>query len=125
PPPARWRGRRRAGPASRRPRSRPTRPGRSPGRTPSAGAPRPRATRRPGTPAPGPGARPGPVWRRSARAILHCMGTATLHYEDSQVEITRLVVGPVANNVFVVRCRETGEAALLDAANEHEKLLEL
>jgi len=53
------------------------------------------------------------------------MGTAALHYEDSQVEITRLVVGPYANNVFVVRCRETGEAALLDAANEHEKLLEL
>jgi glyoxylase-like metal-dependent hydrolase (beta-lactamase superfamily II) len=53
------------------------------------------------------------------------MAAGALHYEDSQVEITRLVVGPVANNVFVVRCRETGEAALLDAANEHEKLLEL
>jgi glyoxylase-like metal-dependent hydrolase (beta-lactamase superfamily II) len=52
-------------------------------------------------------------------------GSRALHYEDSQVEITRLVVGPFANNVFVVRCRETGEAALLDAANEHEKLLEL
>ena len=48
-----------------------------------------------------------------------------LHYQDSQVEVTRLVVGPVANNVFVVRCRETGEAALLDAANEHDRLLEL
>ena len=53
------------------------------------------------------------------------MGTGALHYQDSQVEITRLVVGPVANNVFVVRCRETGEAALLDAANEHDRLLEL
>jgi glyoxylase-like metal-dependent hydrolase (beta-lactamase superfamily II) len=53
------------------------------------------------------------------------MGRPTLHYEDSHVEITRLVVGPVANNVFVVRCRETGEAVLLDAANEHDKLLEL
>jgi glyoxylase-like metal-dependent hydrolase (beta-lactamase superfamily II) len=53
------------------------------------------------------------------------MAAGALHYEDSQVEITRLVVGPVANNVFVVRCRETGEAALLDAANEHDKLLEL
>ncbi|MEA2973767.1 MAG: hypothetical protein QOG82_2225 [Actinomycetota bacterium] len=53
------------------------------------------------------------------------MNAGALHYQDSQVEITRLVVGPVANNVFVVRCRETGEAALLDAANEHEKLLEL
>jgi glyoxylase-like metal-dependent hydrolase (beta-lactamase superfamily II) len=47
------------------------------------------------------------------------------HYTDSQVEITKLVVGPVDNNVFVVRCRETGDAVLLDAANEHEKLLEL
>ena len=37
----------------------------------------------------------------------------------------RLVVGPVDNNVFVVRCRETGEGVLLDAANEHERLLEL
>ncbi|MEA2827649.1 MAG: hypothetical protein QOG43_2088 [Actinomycetota bacterium] len=53
------------------------------------------------------------------------MADGALHYVDSQVEITRLVVGPVANNVFVVRCRETGEAALLDAANEHDKLLEL
>ena len=53
------------------------------------------------------------------------MAPGALHYQDSQVEITRLVVGPFANNVFVVRCRETGEAALLDAANEHDKLLEL
>jgi glyoxylase-like metal-dependent hydrolase (beta-lactamase superfamily II) len=50
---------------------------------------------------------------------------ATLHYQDTQAEITKLVVGPYDNNVFVVRCRQTGEAVLLDAANEHEKLLEL
>jgi hypothetical protein len=31
------------------------------------------------------------------------------------------VVGPVDNNVFVLRCRETGDAVLLDAANEHER----
>jgi glyoxylase-like metal-dependent hydrolase (beta-lactamase superfamily II) len=48
-----------------------------------------------------------------------------LHFEDTQVEITKVVVGPYDNNVFVVRCRETGEAVLLDAANEHERLLEL
>jgi glyoxylase-like metal-dependent hydrolase (beta-lactamase superfamily II) len=53
------------------------------------------------------------------------MAVPSLHYEDSQVEITKVVVGPVANNVFVVRCRETGEAVLLDAANEHDRLLEL
>jgi glyoxylase-like metal-dependent hydrolase (beta-lactamase superfamily II) len=48
-----------------------------------------------------------------------------LHYHDTQAEIHRLVVGPMDNNVFVLRCRETGEALLIDAANEHEKLLEL
>ncbi|HET9442495.1 MAG TPA: MBL fold metallo-hydrolase [Acidimicrobiales bacterium] len=51
--------------------------------------------------------------------------TATLHYEDSAVEVHKLVVGPIDNNVFVLRCRETGEAVLIDAANEHERLLEL
>ncbi len=50
---------------------------------------------------------------------------ATLHYADTNVEVTKLVVGPYDNNVFVIRCRQTGEAVLLDAANEHEKLLEL
>jgi glyoxylase-like metal-dependent hydrolase (beta-lactamase superfamily II) len=49
----------------------------------------------------------------------------TLHYEDSQAEIHKLVVGPVDNNVFVLRCRETGDAVLIDAANEHDRLLEL
>jgi glyoxylase-like metal-dependent hydrolase (beta-lactamase superfamily II) len=29
------------------------------------------------------------------------------------------------NNVFVIRCTETGDAVLIDAANEHERLLEL
>jgi glyoxylase-like metal-dependent hydrolase (beta-lactamase superfamily II) len=49
----------------------------------------------------------------------------TLHYEDSQAEVHRLVVGPIDNNVFVLRCKQTGEAVLVDAANEHDKLLEL
>ncbi|HEX6395093.1 MAG TPA: MBL fold metallo-hydrolase [Acidimicrobiales bacterium] len=48
-----------------------------------------------------------------------------MHYEDNQVEVHRLVVGPIDNNVFVVRCKQTGDAVLLDAANEHEKLLDL
>ncbi len=48
-----------------------------------------------------------------------------MHFQDEQAEIHRLVVGPVDNNVFVLRCKETGEAVLLDAANEHEKLLDL
>jgi len=49
----------------------------------------------------------------------------TLHYKDTQAEIHKVVVGPMDNNVFVLRCRETGDAVLLDAANEHELLLEL
>ncbi|MGA1542511.1 MAG: MBL fold metallo-hydrolase, partial [Ilumatobacteraceae bacterium] len=49
----------------------------------------------------------------------------TLHWNDSRVEVHKLVVGPYDNNVFVVRCRQTGDAVLIDAANEHEKLLEL
>jgi glyoxylase-like metal-dependent hydrolase (beta-lactamase superfamily II) len=47
-----------------------------------------------------------------------------LHYEDGQVAIHRFVVGPYDNNVFVLRCKSTGEALLVDAANEHELLLE-
>jgi glyoxylase-like metal-dependent hydrolase (beta-lactamase superfamily II) len=48
-----------------------------------------------------------------------------LHYEDNQAIIHKVVVGPYDNNVFVLRCKQTGEAVLLDAANEHELLLEL
>ena len=51
--------------------------------------------------------------------------TNSLHWNDSAVEVHKLVVGPYDNNVFVVRCRQTGDAVLIDAANEHEKLLEL
>jgi glyoxylase-like metal-dependent hydrolase (beta-lactamase superfamily II) len=49
----------------------------------------------------------------------------TLHHADTGFEIHKVVVGPVDNNVFVLRCTETGESLLIDAANEHEKLLEL
>ena len=49
----------------------------------------------------------------------------SLHWADGRLEVHKLVVGPYDNNVFVLRCRETGESVLIDAANEHEKLLEL
>jgi glyoxylase-like metal-dependent hydrolase (beta-lactamase superfamily II) len=51
--------------------------------------------------------------------------STTLHWVNADVEVHRVVVGPYDNNVFVVRCRRTGDAALIDAANEHEQLLEL
>ncbi|MFN0091934.1 MAG: MBL fold metallo-hydrolase [Acidimicrobiales bacterium] len=49
----------------------------------------------------------------------------TLHFEDAQAEVHKVVVGPYENNVFVLRCKQTGDAVLLDAANEHDRLLEL
>ena len=48
-----------------------------------------------------------------------------MHYEDSRVEVHKMVVGPIDNNVFFLRCKETGEALLIDAANEQERLLRL
>ncbi len=51
--------------------------------------------------------------------------STTLHWHDSTAEVHRLVVGPVENNVFVLRCTQTGEAVLIDAANEHDRLLQL
>lgn len=49
----------------------------------------------------------------------------TLHWSDTDTEIHKVVVGPYENNVFVIRCRHSGEAVMLDAANEHELLLDL
>ena len=47
------------------------------------------------------------------------------HYESTAVRVEKVVVGPFENNAFVVRCRSTGEAILVDAANEHELLVPL
>jgi len=49
----------------------------------------------------------------------------TLIWAATGVEVHQVVVGPVDNNVIVLRCTETGDALLIDAANEHERLLEL
>lgn len=39
--------------------------------------------------------------------------------------ITKLAVGPMNNNAYLLRCSETGEALLIDAAAEADRLLEL
>jgi glyoxylase-like metal-dependent hydrolase (beta-lactamase superfamily II) len=49
----------------------------------------------------------------------------TCIWSATGIEVHQEVVGPMDNNVYVVRCTETGDAVLLDAANEHERLLEL
>ncbi len=47
------------------------------------------------------------------------------HYDASDVRIDKIVVGPYENNVFVLRCKSTGEAVIVDAANEHDLLLDV
>jgi glyoxylase-like metal-dependent hydrolase (beta-lactamase superfamily II) len=46
-------------------------------------------------------------------------------WSDSSAEIHQVVVGPMDNNVYVLRCTQTGDGVLIDAANEHDQLLEL
>lgn len=53
------------------------------------------------------------------------MPESQIAFEDSLVAVHQVVVGPIANNVYVVRCKQTGDAILIDAANEHELLLGL
>jgi glyoxylase-like metal-dependent hydrolase (beta-lactamase superfamily II) len=46
-----------------------------------------------------------------------------LIWSNELCDVHRFVVGPVANNVYVARCRRTGIATLIDAANEHDRLV--
>ncbi len=43
---------------------------------------------------------------------------------DDRAEVHAVVVGRLATNVYVLRCRRTGEAVLVDAADRPELLLE-
>jgi glyoxylase-like metal-dependent hydrolase (beta-lactamase superfamily II) len=47
------------------------------------------------------------------------------HFEDADVRIEKVVVGPYENNVFVIRSKRDGDAVIIDAANEHQLLLEV
>ncbi len=47
------------------------------------------------------------------------------HYETTDALVEKIVVGPFENNVFVLRCKSTGQAVIIDAANEHELLLDV
>src|SRR6476646_6541207 len=53
------------------------------------------------------------------------MPSRPAHYETSDARIDKIVVGPYENNVFVLRDKHSGESVLIDAANEHELLLEV
>ena len=47
------------------------------------------------------------------------------HHEDECAEIHRVVVGPLHNNVHVLRCKATGEAVLIDAADDAPLLVRM
>lgn len=47
------------------------------------------------------------------------------HFASSAVRVDKIVVGPYENNAYVVRCCDSGEGVLIDAANEHEFLIPL
>src|SRR3954447_2836463 len=51
--------------------------------------------------------------------------TPPAHFGTSDVRIDKYVVGPFENNVFVVRDKGSGAALIVDAANEHDRLLEV
>ncbi|KWW99890.1 MBL fold metallo-hydrolase [Carbonactinospora thermoautotrophica] len=45
--------------------------------------------------------------------------------ELTDLVITKIAVGPYDNNAYLLRCRDTGEQLLIDAANEPDTLLKL
>src|SRR4051794_16957405 len=49
---------------------------------------------------------------RTEPRSVGAMSSDTLEYEDTQAEIHKVVVGPMDNNVYVLRCKESGDAVL-------------
>jgi len=45
--------------------------------------------------------------------------------ELADLTITKISVGPMDNNAYLLRCRSTGEGVLIDAANEPGRLIKL
>jgi len=50
--------------------------------------------------------------------------TYPTHFEDDRILIRKTVVGPFENNVYVVACRRTEEAVVIDAANEAARIFD-
>ena len=46
------------------------------------------------------------------------------HFEDDAMVIRKTVVGPFENNVYVIGCKKTGEAVIVDAAAEADRIVE-
>lgn len=52
----------------------------------------------------------------------HVGGTPAVR-ELADLVITKVAVGPMDNNAYLLRCRRTGEQVLVDAANDEDTLL--
>jgi glyoxylase-like metal-dependent hydrolase (beta-lactamase superfamily II) len=55
---------------------------------------------------------------------VHVGGPAQTH-ELAKLMISKVAVGPTNNNAYLLRCRQTDQQVLIDAANEAETLLHL
>lgn len=45
--------------------------------------------------------------------------------EITGLTVTKMAVGPMDNNAYLLRCARTGQAVLIDAANDADRLIEL
>ncbi|QUH04388.1 MBL fold metallo-hydrolase [Saccharopolyspora erythraea] len=52
-------------------------------------------------------------------------GGAPARRELDELTITKMSVGPMDNNAYLLVCRRTGDALLIDAANDSERLADL
>jgi glyoxylase-like metal-dependent hydrolase (beta-lactamase superfamily II) len=52
-------------------------------------------------------------------------GGAPARRELDALTITKMSVGPMDNNAYLLVCRRTGDALLIDAANDSERLADL
>ena len=55
---------------------------------------------------------------------VHVGGPAAVH-ELPHLIVSKMAVGPMDNNAYLLRCRDTGEQVLIDAAAEPRPLLDL
>ncbi len=53
------------------------------------------------------------------------VGGAADTQDAGDLQITKIAVGPMSNNAYLLRCTVTGEQVLIDAANEADTLLAL
>lgn len=58
------------------------------------------------------------------RGVVKVGGPADVH-ELADLMISKVAVGPMNNNAYLLRCRATGEQLMVDAANEPDTLLRL